>query len=208
MRNTREQLAFLMRIPSWPARRRRPARMTDHSIYEQQGLNALSRAEFIELQQLNARTARGTASVHHRHARPHQDADLEALRARTATRRRARCARRCARSRRSHELCMPLPHRADLYGLPTRSPHDRPTTDPRLFLPAGLALAGSALQLAAFRHAPPTRPPPPRRRGLAAAPARWPRLAALTVTRSDSFHGVTGAAEDRSLASKATPGRR
>ena len=28
--------------------------MTGHSTYEQQGLNALSRAEFVELQQLNA----------------------------------------------------------------------------------------------------------------------------------------------------------
>lgn len=47
-------LAFLNAHPELAGKEAQAGTMTDHSTFEQQGLNALSRAEFTELQQLNA----------------------------------------------------------------------------------------------------------------------------------------------------------
>jgi len=49
-----QQLAFLNAHPELAGKEAQAGTMTGHSTYEQQGLNALSRAEFVELQQLNA----------------------------------------------------------------------------------------------------------------------------------------------------------
>lgn len=52
------QVAFLRMHPELAGKEAQAGSMTDHSTFEQQGLNALSREELVELQRLNAAYAK------------------------------------------------------------------------------------------------------------------------------------------------------